>query len=424
MKTLNKISTKQYLLLKTILSALLFSFSFLFINNLGFLIIPAFILLFDIVNNNYRIGRLVLLSFFWGLIAFGLHFIWLYELLLNKSGATLFLATGLYFFIIIYSGLLTTIYFFILNKLFDISNLIINKIIVFITVTFSFFYFIDKNYLFFLGKESGYPFLNPLIPLAKYKWFLLIYSFIFSPNQTTNKLQEKFLKENKIIYLKPLVKSYDNNYNATTMGQIIYQQLANLNLEKYLYKYKNIILLSPETYFPYSLNKNKKIVKLWSTILPESSYFFVGSQREKTNKQNKLKIYQTVFLLESGRIIDFYDKKHRALFAEFIPNIFKNSKWSSSLFLNGKVKFTAGCQNKTFKITQEFTIIPKICSEFFCRVDLNIKEDVSFLFLFVNDSWFMNYFKNMMQNLAYLISCELNLIVFYNNHKDLCVIKL
>lgn len=413
--------SNQYLLLKTILSALFFSFSFLFINNLGFLIILSFILLFHILSNNHKIGHFVLIGFLWGLIAFGLHFIWLYILLLNNSGATFYLATVLYFFIIIYSGFLSGVYFFIINKLLCISTFIINKIIVFFTITFLFFYFIDKHFLFFLGENGGYPFLNPFIPLAKYKWFLLLYSFIFSPNKINQKdLKNKFFRENEIIYLKPAKRPFNNNYNITTAGQMVYQQLTNLNLHEHK---KNIIILSPETYFPYSLNKSKKIVKLWKTVLPEKSYFFVGSQREILDDHDKTKIFQTIFLLQSGRIIDFYDKKHKALFAEFIPKIFKKFKWSSSLFLNGKIKFSTGHCNKTFKLWQKFTIIPKICSEFFYRVDLTIKPDTTFLFLFVNDNWFMPYFKNIMQNLAYLISKELGLSVFYNSHKGLTVIK-
>ncbi len=420
------------LYLKTIISALFFSLSILFVDSCGFLIIPAFILLYMVLAENNKIKQSILTGFLWGIVAFGLHFIWLYEMLIYRSDATFLLATGFYSFMVLNATLLVVVYFFISSGLFVLFKNILLRITTFFITTFSFFYYIDKYCLFFLEKDFGYPFANPLIPLAKYKFFLFIYSLIFSVAPISKKNLEMFMKENKIIYLKPMVKSFKNNYNALTVGQMVYHQLANLNLHKYSStlnvsseKYKNIILLSPETYFPYSLNNNKKIVKLWKNVLPNNSYFFVGSQREEKNIKGKRRFFQTVYLLKAGRIINFYDKTHCTPFGEKIPSNCKKQKWARSLFLTNKIKFTPGCFiKKKVTISNNFTIIPRICSEFFYRTNNSIKKEGDAIFLFVNDSWLSPYFRRTLKCLAKLISLETfdGIPIFYIGHEGLEII--
>ena len=422
----------------------MFSFSFIFIKSLGFLIIPAFILLFFLIKDLKKPNQTILYGALWGIIVFGLHFAWLYELLIFKTGASFCLATSLYLFILFYSGLLSSIYFLITKKLFNLSKnyfpykILFNIKCFFLISTSLFFYFIERNFLFFLEKNAGYPFLNPLIPLAKYKWFLFLYSLIFSFNQAPiNKITPTFFRDNKIIHLKPVIKSYNNkfseehtsvetfNVNVVTAGQMVYHQLASLNLNKYVKRYKNIILLAPETYFPYSLNKNKNIIKLWSNVLPENTYFFLGSQRKHEISNNSYKIMQSIYLLKSGRIIDYYDKKHRTLFAEKIPSTYKKYKWSSKLFLSGKKKFHVGGQiDKRFYFPGGLNIVPKVCSELFYKIDMQNINRADFIFFFANDSWFMPYFKQVMKNLTALIACEVRLPVFYINHSDLVIYNL
>ncbi len=402
----------------------MFSFSFVFIKSFGFLIVPAFIVLFFLIKDIKNLKQTVLYGTLWGILAFGIHFAWLYELLLFKTGASFCLATYLYIFIVLYSGLLSCAFFLTTNKLLNIvTDYFFIKILLFALSTSLLFSFIERNFLFFLEKNVGYPFLNPLIPLAKYKWFLFFYSLVFSfNNKNINKITPDFFKNNKIIHLKPVIKSYNNKFNAITAGQMVYHQLSNLNLSKYSNKYKNIILLAPETYFPYSLNENKDIVKLWGSVLYENSYLFLGSQRREKSNKNSYKIMQSIFLLKSGRIIDYYDKKHRTLFAEKIPSNCKKSKWSTSLFLDGKKKFHVGRQiNKTFYFPGGLNIIPKVCSELFYKIDLQNTNRSDFIFFFVNDSWFMPYFKQIMKNLTALIACEVRLPVFYINHSDLVI---
>jgi apolipoprotein N-acyltransferase len=356
---------KNFLLLKTTLSAILFSFSFIFINQLGFLVVPSFLILYLVFRKNDLIN-ISFHGFLWGGLALGLHFIWLYDLLLYKSSASILFATALYLFIVFYSGLLGIIFFNINKLLFNLSNKFFAQITFFILTISSFFYLIEKNFLFFIEKDFGYPFLNPLIPLANYKIFLVFYGLLFNvfvKKQETS--LNEFYGKNKIVYLKPVVNSFDCKYNSTTVAQLIYKQLAELNLHEKAKKGKRLIIVSPESFYPFALNKNKKAIKLWSSVLPGNSTLFICGQREEKGEKG-FKIFQTVYMLETGRIIDFYDKKHRVLFVEKIPNNLKKINWSKKLFLCGKNKFKAGLQNnKLFILPDRQVIAPQICSEFF-----------------------------------------------------------
>ena len=79
-------------------------------------------------------------------------------------------------------------------------------------------------------------------------------------------------------------------------------------------------------------------------------------------------------------------------------------------------------KNKIFNLPGGLNILPKVCSEFFYKINLKDTDRVDVVFLFVNDSWFMPYFKQIMKNLAVLISLELRLPIFYINHENLKII--
>lgn len=76
---------------------------------------------------------------------------------------------------------------------------------------------------------------------------------------------------------------------------------------------------------------------------------------------------------------------------------------ANSLFLQDKQKFNKGknkVNQKVFEISSELKIAPRICSEFFYE-DFNCDED-KVVCLFINDSWFIPYFRKIMKNLALL----------------------
>ncbi|KKP24759.1 MAG: hypothetical protein SZ59_C0001G0077 [candidate division TM6 bacterium GW2011_GWF2_28_16] len=425
---------KQNTLLKTIISGLLFSFAFLFIDYLGFLIIFSLIILYKILTKNLSTKKIISYGFIWGIIIFGTHLIWLYELFISKSSCNIYIFFIIYIFLLFYSGALSAIYFYLSNKILLYFKNIYLKILLFFINLYLFFYFIINYYLFFIDKNFGYPFINPLIPLARYKLFLSlinvlsVFGITSSLWDNSNKINlDNFFKNNKIIYVKPVISSFNNNYNANTAGLLVYNELASLNLEQYKNKYKNIILVSPETFFPYFLNLDNKqdILKLWANILPNNSMFLLGSQRECCDN-NKTKYFQTVYRVEQGRIIEYYDKKHRVWFVEKNPRLLKNLNLNNILYLDEKNKFSKPKNlNKIFKINN-FNIAVYICSELFFLKDIKQECEqnrVKLIFFLVNDSWFLNYFKKNMQNFVYLISNRLNIPILYVGHKEMLLVK-
>lgn len=453
---------------KTIISGLLFSISFLFIEYLGFLIIFSLFFLYKLLAQNLSFKKIILYGFIWGIIIFGTHLIWLYELFIHKSGCNIYIFIIIFIFLLFYSGVLSALYFYLTNKFLKYFKNIYLKIIFYLINLYLFFYFILNYFLFFIDKNFGYPFINPLIPLARYKFFLYLFNLISvcacQPNLAklswglpavatkgvgrviphvtvsdealcevwmgakNNEINlNNFLKNNKIIYVKPVINSFNNNFNSQTAGLLVYNKLSSLNLEQYKNKYKNIILVSPETFFPYFLNLDNKqdILKLWANILPENSMFLVGSQRESCDN-NKTKYFQTIYRVERGRIIEYYDKKHRVWFVEKNPRLLRKLNLNNTLFLDEKNKFSKPKKlNKILKINK-FNIAVYICSELFFLKDIKKEceqNNVKLIFFLVNDSWFLDYFKKIMQKFVYLISNRLNIPILYVGHKEMCIIE-
>jgi hypothetical protein len=393
----------------------------------------------NVMRKTYRRVRTVLTyGFIWGLLVFIPHFIYLYELLLNKSNATFLLATTIYLFIVIYASCTSAIWFLFTYFLtFKLKNYFL-KIAAIIFSTFAYFWVIQNYSMWFMGRVEGYPFFNPLIPLAKFKWFLFLYSLIcgfvsidysqgerlcefpFALSVERRKPNEvEWVRTDSndtlIFHLKPPISTWDTktkDFPPSVVAQKIYHQLANLELEKYSQKYKNLIVVAPESTYPFSLNKHEEHIELWNCVLPENAHLLIGSQR-KEGCWN----YQTVYWIHNGLIINFYDKKHVMQFVENLSVKWKIFIWAKNLFLKDGVELQEGKYTEkqtVFKISDDLVVIPRICSElFFCNEGLE-KEGV--IFFFVNDSWFLPYFRKLMENMASLRSFQVGLPIFYIHH--------
>ncbi|MFH1643738.1 MAG: hypothetical protein ABIA74_01020 [bacterium] len=407
------------LLFKIILSATLFNLSFFFLDSLGFLIvffwIPLFLFFKENKNSGFNIGLI------WGSLIFSFQLFWLLILLLTKSAATVFLAVVLYLFLVVYASLITGIFFAFISKIIKIFNNNFIKLLTFFAGVFLYFSFLIKYSLIILGRVEGYPFINPLIPLVRYKFFVLIFHFFsnFWGHAQINKFDLDNQQQTKVFYLKPPVVEGKDESNPHSYAQKIYHNLSELNLFKYQNDYKNLIVVAPESTFPFPINKNNDQIDFWSNVLPENAQFLLGTQHKRGKKT-----YQSVVILNRGLIINFYDKTHLMPFTENLNKIFKQFSWANNLFLTGKNNLYCSTRfsgDYAFSPDDNWCIVPQICSEFF----FNFKNSYSskfagksaIIFLFVNDSWFVKYFRKNIQNLVYLNTLINKTPVLYITHE-------
>ena len=251
-------------------------------------------------------------------------------------------------------------------------------------------------------------------------FFSCVFCLNFNFDNNLNLLKKlEETREVKLFYLKPCTSDSRKEYSPVEVGQHIYKKLIDLNLEKYSNKYENLIVVAPETTYPFALNEHVLQLQLWNCVMPSNTYFLIGSQRSEEKN-----FYQTVFLIHRGRIINFYDKKHRVLFTEKLPKLWRYFSWTKSLFLKEKVEFKKrkelkdNIKNNYFNISKDLIFIPQICSELFFRKDNKDFKPNTIIFFFVNDSWFCNYFKKIMMNLCKLIEIETSSSIIYINHKN------
>jgi hypothetical protein len=432
-------------MLMLLLSAIIYSLSFISPKYFGWLIIfwwlPCVIFF-----KKYSFGS----GFIWGLIVWGSHFIWLLFLLINKSYAHWSLAFLLYFLIIIFfsftSGFLFWGYSGIV-KLFK-DNFLTRAFV--LLLSWLLYINIILNFgSVITGKLEGYPFANPLIPLVNYKFIakiILFFSHIYivSPGGSST---PEYLKSSldKISFISPaswgaggLVTEAQGPIGC---GQSVFHELSRLlshntvgesapivvdsptvskesgALVKSSDKLK--IICAPESTFPFSLNKYPEILLLWSGILPKKTHFFLGAQMTVDKK-----IYQVVYWINQGRIINCYVKKHRVPFVEYMPKFWRIITPFTNIFLKEHDAFAKpreGIGVKSFRFSHDFSFYPQVCSELFYinsgdTRGTSQKEKAKVILFFVNDSWFINFFKDWLERLAYLRALVTQCPIIYCAH--------
>ena len=351
-------------------------------------------------------------GFFLGLVAYGLHFIWLLDLLIKKSSATVYFSSFLYLIVVVYAASTSAIWFWVTRRP-----------LYFLLTTPIYFLLLDRYMFWFL--QSGYPFLNPLIPLMRYKWFVLLLSFLltgfgwnggevrFMPQQKQIVLETRQGESCLLIYLCPT-----QNKQIHEAAIEIKQQIKLLNLKKQAENYNQICLVGPETTFPFPLNKYKEYVSWWMLGLPKNVTIVLGAYRQEGEKS-----YQTIFKLERGLIKHTYDKPHRVAFTEKIPRYWKKFDWAKRLFFTKKQPIKKGRKktgNQSFKLSPNLLLVPLVCSEFFFLSAGELRQKargVDFCVVFINDSWFAPYFRKIMMLSARLKTLLLGKKILYVGHE-------
>lgn len=368
-------------------------------------------------------------GFIWGVLVFAPHFIWLFILLLTKSCAPLSLALAGYSSIVLYYCVSSGIWFWLMRLT---SRWCCGmRGFCFLVVTVAYYYFIDEWSLVFVGYREGYPFFNPLIALSHYKPVLWLVAsmgscvrwVLFGGLVGINPLAHDALQ---FMYQAPVMSCSDNYLTA---GQKIYQALAKLPIgtKKVRKNEKPMVIITPETFYPFSLNHHPEQLALWTNALPQDTYVVIGSQRTEGHK-----FYQAAYLAHNGLIKKYYVKCHCTPFVEKIPKLWRFMRPLREAFLKNSDEFSRGKQaliDGTFALGGGIVLIPQICSELFFKTTSHqiwqaglsaMPQKVALVFL-VNDSWFVYYFKRLLQAATKIKAAYLGIPIMYIGHTHSCM---
>lgn len=405
-----------------LLSAIMFSIAFLCPDRLGVLIVFSWFPLgyfFLIISEKLKKYYILFFGFFWGVIIYAVHFVWLYVLLNTKSHATKPLGLLLYIAMVVYFSSTAGIWFLFTDyvlRCFRHVALIV-RCFLYIILTIIYFLFLEYFSLFIFGRLEGYSFLNPLIPLARYKIVLLILSWVTTLLYVPEQLFDKQVLQTSIyhlIHVKPKKSGI-----CSRDVQELFHQVAR-KAENNQHATSKVLLVLPESSFPFPINNMKSVFSLLSTPLKDNMHLLIGSQYEN----NDGKLYQSIYWLKSEGVVGRYNKTHVVPFVEKMPSFFKKCTILKNIFLQKSCELSSSEQNdfsnKEFHIDDNLLIIPCICSELFFTKNVNNfvtyrkmnHKDVK-IFFFVNDSWFVHYFQKIMNNLTYIKSALIGLPIVY-----------
>ena len=390
---------------------MLYSIPFFFIDHAYWLIatFPLSLFIFfshvQKTEHSYLIHtRIFFYGVLWGMIVFGLHFLWLADILLYKSHASHFLALTLYFILVLYFSFTSGIWFLVTGV---VSRLFaFNVFFLAMLTTSAYFYFIEHYSFWFLSCTKGYPFLSPLIPLRRV-FFLLLGLVGLSPCASVIKIPPTGIvieeQEGDETYRYRFLKlslpedwgiaSITQTLTPSHAAQVLYHALTKLNKEEKECKCDATIILAPESAFPFPLNEYEEVQKLWSCCMTDKMHLLLCAARREEGKK-----YQSVFWLHQCQIKNFYDKTHVVDFTENVPRLFSSFAWANALF-KGDVICPGSKKQKEFSGAPSLCFYPLICSELFfsnrlSQIDENKKNKPAIAF--INDSWFMHYFSKIL----------------------------
>ncbi len=385
----------------TLLSALLFNAAWLDFYS-SWLVIPSFLLLFILFKKIDRPACVY--GFVWGVIVFCFHFHWLAQSLIKHGSCSMLLTGALLFPLIMYCSFLTGMWFFAMQWVSRWTRVLI------IPVSVVFWYLFDAYGLVPFGMGMGYPFINPLLPLVRYRCFLAALSFFIGSVPVSHDTTELV----KRLHFVPPVVNRAWCYGEAWTG-CPYAVVHRLHKQILRGVEHNAVLVSPESTVLFFLNKHEALIKTLCPAKSDQLTYILGSLR-----QNNDRIEQVAYCLQSGLIIKTYVKKILVPFAEQTPPAWQWLQGLRRRLSSGYAECVAGDNNTAadehFYIA-ECSVRPALCLEFFeqpVRALCSARTDA--IMALVNDSWYTPLFREWLFLLAVLKSHVSGLLVVYIGH--------
>jgi hypothetical protein len=219
------------------------------------------------------------------------------------------------------------------------------------------FYFLHHYSLLPLGKNTGYPFFYPILPLAK---------ILKSSTHRENNPEFIFIPTLKNL---PPQENFQAVFILNHLEQFLRSQ-QSINTEN------NSIFIAPESFLPFPIEKHQEQLKLIAQSLQNNHLLIFGCYSKENNltKQSVCVASQTLIkIFDKNKMVPFYEEN------EFFCS---NKQQSKMLKIN----------NLSFHIF--------LCFEFFSNLNaLSELNNNDRAIVLAQEGWFPIYFEEMM--LAY-----------------------
>lgn len=474
-----------------ILSALIYLGAFIYPNYLylGMFIWMLPILITDIDNRyGFKAG------FVWGLLFFGGHLVWLAVTVYNEGRGNgrmiLYFAAVAYFSL--FSGfwlwLKQFLEFRLVSNIKNFNRKCVASCCTWVISTVTFICLTCYCSLAIFGCFDGYPFINPLLPLVSWTWYIRPISYfgtipylilivvinlsianlykrctinslmfvlliISSPAAFSIFNKKINVKENinkhEIFYLQPTWSGValnelcpDKNAMSLTSAQTFYEIARQLDVVA-IHSPKVKFIVIPESGFAYNLMDFENKLDAWTSMFDDVT-IFVGAHRasqpspkatadaahkatavaapikgaSRANEQEK--IFNSLYQISNGKIINWYDKTHLVPFVERIPYWVRWIPILKDVFTTHEHTFSYPEHDQSELVMAGFR--PCICSELFLNKNRPVNNK-PILFI-CNDSWLaLDYAKDLAKRSAMLYSMQHNVPIVYVGSYDWDIIN-
>lgn len=421
-----------------VLAASAFLFPFYCAEIVFIFLVPLFYML---MSHNFRLTFKN--GFLWGTFFYTLFFFDIYLLLIYQGeGVVRFFAVIV---LLVYGASVTGCWFVLAEWL---RSYITPKnngglIICWGFATYLFSLFITRSFFFIFDPWEGNSLHHFALPLAiRSQWllyiglvgldqfFLFIMSInIFISNALVNKRYASIIGcilfliicfcFSNLLQKNEIILPWFRHIGFITISKVSHDHICAAEqimhaLETFQIKFPHCrYLIMPESTFAFPLNSLKKYISLWDC---PSKMLFLGAHRSEKDS-----VYNTLYKIHEGAIVDYYDKNHRMFFTEKIPAAWAYIPGATTLFLLDKVPFEQGNHKKIFTIPTIGDVRPLICSDlFFTSADLELNQ---VYLCSINDSWFYHpYIPNLMLLHAQVVALAKKSSIIYCGYRHSTII--
>lgn len=380
-------------------------------------------------------------GFWWGIIFYSIYFYDLFRVIISKGHG---LGRGVaILFLLVYASSYSAFWFGLAHKL----CIFVKKYTHHATsvlwswgsLTWLYFYWIDRAFFWIFGNVEGNQLNHPVVPLAvrpewlyflpffgKHGFFLLVVIFsiisvLFLMHFSKKRILELvfcslpfmvgWLSINPKKEIPPWVRNigciipYTDDNNAWAAAE----QIMFL-LNDFQKKYSQIsCIIMPESSFKFPLNEWGRCLHLWDF---EKGSLLIGSHRTEGNE-----LFNTLYQIKKGAILDYYDKCHTLFFTEQVPLPWSYFQTASKLFLHNQIPISQSKirSKHPFKFLKK-SFTPYICSDLFFIQENMPVHDCSLCI--VNDSWFeLSYIPTLMSLHAKVIALLFQTPIIYVGYR-------